>query len=805
MPYYYFNFLTSKHNLRTIETKLSQREFNIQDNKTLLLKKKALEEQIAQNATQHPLEHHFFSSIPEELVYEDFSNHLDLKMIQKIGSKTFAQITQNDLPGNKIQALIILMTRWPNQSPSEYCAKLALDINNQDYFYVCAALNRVTDLKTLNVTPEMIAAHQYKAFRMACHCGHIDTMNWLFDAAQGKQKELIDSLPNVALQHAYDNADFNTMQWLMEHMETKQKSSMIGYAFESAYLQGDLKTMRWLAENLSAQEDRIALIVKQSNRSFLNACAQGRLDILEWLLLQVNENQQAKTEMLTGQNNQAYINAVTEETRNFLKAQVNAEQRTAMETEPHSREFINNYAPGRLSHLKQIYAKANAEQRTAMLEAHDYQVFRQAYIDCDLETIDWLLTNANKDQKSAMIEPNGYGAFQKAATRGRLDIMMCLDKHATPDQRKAMVAEDEYNALQMAYSFEHREVMNWLLQKGECFSFAQGQGEKYEQTMVNPFMQKTVLELRQEYQNHPNKAVFDVNAERALLCYYLLKQIIELNERSLDEDMKFLLKIPSVHALASNPEGELQKAAVIKANNEAINLLQIDNTLQQKILKEHNLQNNPQALYRHNKMIKKEIREWAINELNSRLDTLEDKDIRSIYDLLHKKRDNNKKFFLCLDVIGVSEEGKLKFQQLAKQYGDQFTIYVEQHPLIEKILSDANAKNDGSVAMVSSYQVNAGNYETLGNPNAVAADSRDSYQVLAGNYGVRGDPYAANPVTQAVANQDNIPEQKHFISSQIRKGLREEELRFAPKINFFISAPTLRKEEEENNMQPKKT
>ena len=124
-------------------------------------------------------------------------------------------------------------------------------------------------------------------------------------------------------------------------------------------------------------------------------------------------------------------------------------------------------------------------------------------------------------------------------------------------------------------SSRHNDTARWLLLSPPCLSYAEAHVEEYS-AIVNPFIQETLQALHLESDAHleanPN-IVFDLSARRASHCFYMLRNLIRRNDRALDDEMRFLLNLPAVKALAHQNNNELLRLALSLGNGEGAQIL----------------------------------------------------------------------------------------------------------------------------------------------------------------------------------------------------------------------------------------
>lgn len=234
---------------------------------------------------------------------------------------------------------------------------------------------------------------------------------------------------------------------------------------------------------------------------------------------------------------------------------------------------------GHLDILKWLKKQASSKLLAAMIRENDYGCFLFAARAGHLPILKWLKKQA-PDELGAMIQALSYSPFRAAAEWGCLDILKWLKKQA-PSEVEDMIEPYKYIAFGLAVERGKLETVNWLLLLPKCFAHAEQHDHEFRGYVV-PFIDKTLSSLHQEYEafslQNPNE-IFDIEeAKRAQLCFYLLRNLIRRNDRDFDDELRFLLTIPSVKGLAHQEitEGhsnELLRLAMFSGNGVAATLL----------------------------------------------------------------------------------------------------------------------------------------------------------------------------------------------------------------------------------------
>ena len=216
----------------------------------------------------------------------------------------------------------------------------------------------------------------------------------------------------------------------------------------------------------------------------------------------------------------------------------------------------------------------------AMIQADDYAAFHWAASNGHLNVLNWLKEQA-PNELGDMIKAANYLAFCLAAQNGHLDILKWLKQQA-PNEFGAMIQADNYSAFRLAPQNGHLDTVNWLLHNPECLAYAEMHAHEYGQAIVNPFIAETLAAIHQEVEGHLARhphTVFDiVEPERARHCFYMIRHLIRRNDRTLDDELRMLLQIPAVRALAhqeisAGNSNELLRLALSTGNGVAAEML----------------------------------------------------------------------------------------------------------------------------------------------------------------------------------------------------------------------------------------
>ncbi|MBA3535879.1 MAG: hypothetical protein H0T84_04620 [Tatlockia sp.] len=173
--------------------------------------------------------------------------------------------------------------------------------------------------------------------------------------------------------------------------------------------------------------------------------------------------------------------------------------------------------------------------------------------------------------------------YMYAAFYGHLEILKHLELNA-PDFVQDMIscAYDQFDPFKGAARQGQTETCYHILaQSIGCFAYAEMHEREYNH-IITPFVNTTLVSLHEESEafglQNPN-GVFDLlDRDRARFCFYLIRNLIRRNDRAFDDELRFLLNIPSVKTLAhqeitQGKPNELLRLAMATGNQEAATLL----------------------------------------------------------------------------------------------------------------------------------------------------------------------------------------------------------------------------------------
>jgi hypothetical protein len=222
------------------------------------------------------------------------------------------------------------------------------------------------------------------------------------------------------------------------------------------------------------------------------------------------------------------------------------------------------------------------EASYAYMQQLNFEPTQQLLLSCILGKTT-LIERIFEHHHSDIIKARGYEAFHLAVENGHLAVIERLMALA-PSEVQAMVGASSYAAFRWADENSHLEVVQRLLRFPIQFAYAEKHMNDHGEA-VTSFMHEELTSLRNlktVFETDHPEGVFNLeDPEQARLCFYMLRNLIRRNDAALQDDMLFLMDIPSVRALlhiAVTPppherENELLRLAYHVGNRTAAGLL----------------------------------------------------------------------------------------------------------------------------------------------------------------------------------------------------------------------------------------
>ena len=345
--------------------------------------------------------------------------------------------------------------------------------------------------------------------------------------------------------------------------ELAQAAKLLDLALTDVlFLASSLGNLR-LAQNALAtlgQVEAFGIISDKNHRAYRSAAANGQLEMLQYFETLAPE---LATQIIQAVNYSAYS-----------KASEN----------------------GHLNVLKHLEAK-KPDLIFEMIKANECQAYRSACANAQFDIVRYLESKSDL-LTYQMIKANNFGAYSVAARYNQVEILKHLEDTA-PEFIAQMIQVNNYAPFHSATENEHHGVVNHLLSHPICFAFAEIHEQEYHH-WVHPFITNKITELKNRQQTHQSadaNSPFDLtNYNEIRLCIYITRNLIRRNQSNLAEDLRFLLRIPALRAIAHREitrhcSNELIRLALTTGNREAAAILMEIPAV--RVLAEHN------NFYRH--------------------------------------------------------------------------------------------------------------------------------------------------------------------------------------------------------------
>jgi len=193
----------------------------------------------------------------------------------------------------------------------------------------------------------------------------------------------------------------------------------------------------------------------------------------------------------------------------------------------------------------------------------------------NLETMKHLESIVEPQAFQRIVEKSGVPSVCIA----NLEALKHLESITEPQVFQKIIQQYDYYVYRKAFEGGHVAICQHLLRLSSgCFAYAESHVPEYG-NFIQPFIRDMLNELHSQAQNLAPDAVFNIeNSEQARLCFYIIRHCIRLDGRTWGNELRFLLNIPAVKALAhlevtNGQSNELLRLAQSYNNTEAASIL----------------------------------------------------------------------------------------------------------------------------------------------------------------------------------------------------------------------------------------
>ncbi|MFA6302354.1 MAG: ankyrin repeat domain-containing protein [Legionella sp.] len=330
---------------------------------------------------------------------------------------------------------------------------------------------------------EMIFHDNYRVFMDAAENGQNEVLDWLVAQDLLALDEMIRSINYSAFIRAAENGHIETLEWFKKHSPNEltamlQASSMVtlsvstsgistgfttgmaNYAgFINAAANGHLEVLKWYKEQ---EPENFYKMLQESNYcAFRRACEMGHLDIVEWLTEQAPH---LIGEMIQAENAEAIFIAVRNGKQNIMD--------WFMQNAPH--EFNSsmhdsgilacNFAAiyGHINSLE-VFKKMFPEDVPLMIHSRNNFIFNKSAERGHLNILEWVKVQVPNEIMN-MLGLDNYQLVFQAIANGKLEILQWLQQQDKAVINKALNVRAD-NALVLACSNGHVQTLKWLMEQ----------------------------------------------------------------------------------------------------------------------------------------------------------------------------------------------------------------------------------------------------------------------------------------------------------------------------------------------------
>ncbi len=245
---------------------------------------------------------------------------------------------------------------------------------------------------------------------------------------------------------------------------------------------------------------------------------------------------------------------------------------------------------GHINVLKFLVSKA-PDVALKMISAINFSAYKKAAQNGHIEVLNYLEVKV-PDLVLNMIKAQDFCAYRAGAVNGYWELLKHLEAKA-PGLVKEMVEAANFDAYRKTIENGYLEVSKWMLSRhSNLLAYAEMHMHEYGALSITPFITQQLTALHRDALNVSTHSVFDIaDPEQAKICFYMIRNLIRRNDRTFDDEIRFLLTIPSVKALAHRAvtvgqSNELVRLALTIGNQEAASILL--NSSEIRILAEQN-------------------------------------------------------------------------------------------------------------------------------------------------------------------------------------------------------------------------
>ncbi len=392
---------------------------------------------------------------------------------------------------------------------------------------------------------DMIKSRDYEAFTVAARAGKLTLMTRLMQSAPTEVQNMIKASDFRAFRFAAENGHLDVIHHLIQ-LAPDEVQNMIKA--------GDFEAFRFAAENglldlihhlIQLAPAEVQNMIKAGDfGAFRFAAENGHLDVIHHLIQLAPAEVQ---NMIEAQNFEVFKKATR-------KAHLDVVNR-----------LIQELAPAKVQN---------------MIKADNFKVFRLAAERGCLGVINLLIELAPTEVQN-MIEAQDCEAFRFAVICSRLAVIDRFIELVPAKKVQKMIIANKYDLLKrtcqsirmLEFRDRSHKIIERFLSYPKVFSYAEEHVREYSH-FVNPFIDNKISSLRAKQSNQeqqdPNGVFNIIDPIEAQLLFFVLRNLIRRNQPSVQDDILFLLNIPSIRALAHTKNNALLRLALNPTPNPGV-------------------------------------------------------------------------------------------------------------------------------------------------------------------------------------------------------------------------------------------
>ncbi|KGP63324.1 hypothetical protein EP47_09330 [Legionella norrlandica] len=436
---------------------------------------------------------------------------------------------------------------------------------------------------------DAIKIDSYSVIRLAAANGHLDTLKYLETHLNDQEKKAVTKAYDYSITRSAAKGGFlEIIKHIERHLDEKEKKEAVkAYKYSvirTAAEGGFLEIIKHLVESLDEQEKKQA-IREDRYSPFQLAAKGGHIETFRHLETYLDE-QEIKQVIKSG-DYAAYRLAAGnghKELVDYLEKQLD-EQEKKEAAKAQNYNITQSAAKGGFTEIiKHIETHLNEVEKKEAVKANRYAAYRRAVEAGHPDTVRHLETQLDDTEKKEQVKQSNYMIIRNLAKNGHLKMIKHLETHLNEQEKYEAVKYNRYAALQNAISQGHREIVHHFLEIADVLAYVEMHDEEYGANYVYPFIEqklRIIAQAKTSYEQANPNGVFDVSAEEARHCFYILRNLIRRNNPDLQDDFLLLMDIPAVKSLlhtAVTPEeqNELLRLALSEDNDwAATQLLQV--------------------------------------------------------------------------------------------------------------------------------------------------------------------------------------------------------------------------------------